>query len=244
MRVERNSQLYREGHSHHWWQGARIRYYRLRDRLRCCLCATLVRIIFTHHLSLEEVRTYTSLVKSLVATGYPWRKTGLTWVFFRYVYTSMLLRDNLISQHWHHVQFPNIYLSVASPSFPNFFFIGGPTGNWAQGSVLATVSQLYNTSFLETLYLERRLSGFSPNPSLLSPRSQLLSKFTASSALCKTQSEGSHAARNSSRIRPSMCTEDLHREHPQPQPLPSTYKCLPGARRYLAPHEIRMGRVL
>ncbi|KAL9638316.1 MAG: hypothetical protein Q9164_001621 [Protoblastenia rupestris] len=35
-------------------------------------------------------------------------------------------------------QFPNVYLSVASPMFPNFFFIGGPTGNWAQGSVLAT----------------------------------------------------------------------------------------------------------
>ncbi|KAL9595235.1 MAG: hypothetical protein Q9219_006569 [cf. Caloplaca sp. 3 TL-2023] len=34
--------------------------------------------------------------------------------------------------------FPNIYLSVASPSFPNFYLIGGPTGNWAQGSVLAT----------------------------------------------------------------------------------------------------------
>ncbi|KAL8836149.1 MAG: hypothetical protein Q9176_006479 [Flavoplaca citrina] len=35
-------------------------------------------------------------------------------------------------------EFPNVYLSVASPSFPNFYFIGGPTGNWAQGSVLAT----------------------------------------------------------------------------------------------------------
>ncbi|KAL9594849.1 MAG: hypothetical protein Q9179_005218 [Wetmoreana sp. 5 TL-2023] len=34
--------------------------------------------------------------------------------------------------------FPNVYLSVASPNFPNFYFIGGPTGNWAQGSVLAT----------------------------------------------------------------------------------------------------------
>ncbi|RAH41072.1 flavin-containing monooxygenase [Aspergillus brunneoviolaceus CBS 621.78] len=33
---------------------------------------------------------------------------------------------------------PNIYLSMATPNFPNFFFIGGPTGNWAQGSVLIT----------------------------------------------------------------------------------------------------------
>ncbi|KAI3194517.1 hypothetical protein CBS147311_8552 [Penicillium roqueforti] len=33
---------------------------------------------------------------------------------------------------------PNIYLSMSTPNFPNFFFIGGPTGNWAQGSVLIT----------------------------------------------------------------------------------------------------------
>lgn len=40
------------------------------------------------------------------------------------------------------LQFPNVYLSVAAPKFPNFYFIGGPTGNWAQGSVLATVSSV------------------------------------------------------------------------------------------------------
>ncbi|KAI2673487.1 hypothetical protein CBS147333_8338 [Penicillium roqueforti] len=33
---------------------------------------------------------------------------------------------------------PNIYLSMSTPNFPNFFFIGGPMGNWAQGSVLIT----------------------------------------------------------------------------------------------------------
>ncbi|KAJ5150457.1 uncharacterized protein N7500_010646 [Penicillium coprophilum] len=33
---------------------------------------------------------------------------------------------------------PNIYLSMATPNFPNFFFIAGPTGNWAQGSLLIT----------------------------------------------------------------------------------------------------------
>ncbi|KAL2802551.1 cyclohexanone monooxygenase [Aspergillus granulosus] len=33
---------------------------------------------------------------------------------------------------------PNIYLSVATPNFPNLFFISGPTGNWAQGSLMIT----------------------------------------------------------------------------------------------------------
>ncbi|KAL9005333.1 MAG: hypothetical protein Q9188_001897, partial [Gyalolechia gomerana] len=47
---------------------------------------------------------------------------------------------NGISMKKDWAEFPNVYLSVASPNFPNFYFIGGPTGNWAQGSVLATVS--------------------------------------------------------------------------------------------------------
>ncbi|KAL8940818.1 MAG: hypothetical protein Q9216_002607 [Gyalolechia sp. 2 TL-2023] len=45
---------------------------------------------------------------------------------------------NGISMKKDWAEFPNVYLSVASPNFPNFYFIGGPTGNWAQGSVLAT----------------------------------------------------------------------------------------------------------
>ncbi|KAJ9243859.1 hypothetical protein DTO169E5_2201 [Paecilomyces variotii] len=36
----------------------------------------------------------------------------------------------------------NVYLSLASPNFPNFFFIEGPTTNWAQGTVLITVTAL------------------------------------------------------------------------------------------------------
>ncbi|KAL4993015.1 cyclohexanone monooxygenase [Aspergillus recurvatus] len=35
-----------------------------------------------------------------------------------------------MKEEW--VEQPNIYLSVAAPNFPNFFFIAGPTGNWAQ----------------------------------------------------------------------------------------------------------------
>ncbi|KAL2862203.1 flavin-containing monooxygenase [Aspergillus lucknowensis] len=33
---------------------------------------------------------------------------------------------------------PNVYLSMATPNFPNLFFIAGPTGNWAQGSLMIT----------------------------------------------------------------------------------------------------------
>ncbi|KAF2169441.1 hypothetical protein M409DRAFT_20660 [Zasmidium cellare ATCC 36951] len=30
---------------------------------------------------------------------------------------------------------PNVYASITSPGFPNYFVIGGPRGNWAQGTV-------------------------------------------------------------------------------------------------------------
>jgi hypothetical protein len=33
-------------------------------------------------------------------------------------------------------QTPNIYLSITSPGFPNYFVINGPTGNWGQGCAL------------------------------------------------------------------------------------------------------------
>lgn len=36
-------------------------------------------------------------------------------------------------------QYLNIYISVASPNFPNYFTIGNPTGNWGQGSICASV---------------------------------------------------------------------------------------------------------
>ncbi|RYP07695.1 hypothetical protein DL764_002357 [Monosporascus ibericus] len=33
---------------------------------------------------------------------------------------------------------PQIYLTMATPGFPNFFHIGGPTGNWGSGCILAS----------------------------------------------------------------------------------------------------------
>ncbi|KAH8159956.1 hypothetical protein CIB48_g8289 [Xylaria polymorpha] len=36
------------------------------------------------------------------------------------------------------IQRPRIYLTVATPGFPNFFHIGGPTGNWGSGCVLSS----------------------------------------------------------------------------------------------------------
>lgn len=40
--------------------------------------------------------------------------------------------------------YPNIYLSVAGPNFPNYFTVGGPTGNWGQGCVLGSVCLTYS----------------------------------------------------------------------------------------------------
>ena len=40
--------------------------------------------------------------------------------------------------------YPNIYLSVAGPNFPNYFTVGGPTGNWGQGCVLVSVCLTYS----------------------------------------------------------------------------------------------------
>ncbi|KAH6699806.1 cyclohexanone monooxygenase [Leptodontidium sp. MPI-SDFR-AT-0119] len=34
---------------------------------------------------------------------------------------------------------PNIYLSIASPKFPNYFVMNGPRGNWAQGCALPSL---------------------------------------------------------------------------------------------------------
>lgn len=46
------------------------------------------------------------------------------------------LHGRKMEQEWEDA--PQCYLSVASPNFPNFFFIGGPTGNWSQGCVLVS----------------------------------------------------------------------------------------------------------
>ncbi|KIN03267.1 hypothetical protein OIDMADRAFT_119824 [Oidiodendron maius Zn] len=40
----------------------------------------------------------------------------------------------IIQDEWSEI--PNIYLSIASPKFPNYFVVNGPTGNWGQGCVL------------------------------------------------------------------------------------------------------------
>ncbi|CAH0054701.1 unnamed protein product [Clonostachys solani] len=42
----------------------------------------------------------------------------------------------LMREQW--AERPRIYLTVATPGFPNFFHIGGPTGNWGSGCVLAS----------------------------------------------------------------------------------------------------------
>ncbi|KAF6228775.1 hypothetical protein HO173_011622 [Letharia columbiana] len=42
----------------------------------------------------------------------------------------------VLQEEW--AEYPNIYLSVASPKFPNYFTVGGPTGNWGQGCVLVS----------------------------------------------------------------------------------------------------------
>ncbi|KAI9368961.1 cyclohexanone monooxygenase [Aspergillus egyptiacus] len=51
-------------------------------------------------------------------------------------FTVTGLEGRTMREEWS--ESPNVYLSMATPHFPNFFFIGGPTGNWAQGSVLIT----------------------------------------------------------------------------------------------------------
>ncbi|KAI1502626.1 cyclohexanone monooxygenase [Biscogniauxia marginata] len=46
------------------------------------------------------------------------------------------LKGKTMKDEW--AKNPRIYLTVATPDFPNFFHIGGPTGNWGSGCVLAT----------------------------------------------------------------------------------------------------------
>lgn len=42
---------------------------------------------------------------------------------------------------------PQVYLGLAVPKFPNYFIMNGPRANWANGSVLPSVSfseQVFN----------------------------------------------------------------------------------------------------
>lgn len=109
-------------------------------------------------------------------------------------------------------QYPNIYLSVASPNFPNYFTIGGPTGNWAQGSTLVSVRP--------PVFVISPFSPFSPYPGTETPY---------------------FLARGPSRIRPPSLPQDLLGKPPLRAPPPGTHNSLPRPPPNMADEKIRVG---
>ncbi|KAG8158662.1 hypothetical protein KVR01_011784 [Diaporthe batatas] len=60
---------------------------------------------------------------------------------------------------------PRVYLTVATPSFPNFFHVGGPTGNWGSGCVLASHEVQVDYAIQACLKISaERLHSVTPKP--------------------------------------------------------------------------------